>query len=146
MQKVKSKGFTIIISKYNNFEALYIKKKRKYKAVKMHFDTLDIAKPEPSVKVKLTKRTILTVKEKYEICQFKDGHPNYSHQNVADHFTSRWGKKISRRVIGDIIADRHKWTEECEESTTRNVKRYVYSCMPAECWLDAIYNAVVCCF
>jgi hypothetical protein len=77
----------------------------------------------------LSKRTILSVKEKNEICQFKDSHPNYSHQNVADYFSERWGKKISRRVIGDILADRHKWTAEMQPGSilnlqaVRNVKR-----------------------
>ena len=49
------------------------------------------------------KRVVLSLQQKKEVFQFSRENPGISQAFIADVFSSKWSKNISRRTVGDIL-------------------------------------------
>lgn len=58
------------------------------------------------------KRTELKIEQKREICLYKERNPSASQEEIARHFNREWDTGMSRRMIGDILTQKNKWTVE----------------------------------
>lgn len=55
------------------------------------------------------KRTELDMRQKREICIYKENHPQATHEEISKYFNGEWKTAISRRTIGDILSQKDKW-------------------------------------
>jgi len=71
-----------------------------------------------------TKRKLacLTAEQKKEICVFHGNNSNKKQQEIADILSARLDQTVSRRTVGDILAEKQKWLDCCHSSSSKKIR------------------------
>ena len=71
-----------------------------------------------------TKRKLacLTAEQKKEICVFHGNNSNKKQQEIADILSARLDQTVSRRTVGDIVAEKQKWLDCCHSSSSKKIR------------------------
>ena len=55
-------------------------------------------------------RVDISMKQKREICEYKDSYPQMSQDALSEHFSKKWQVQIARRTVGDILKRKECWS------------------------------------
>ena len=68
-----------------------------------------------------SKRKLFTLdcEQKREICVYHENNTSKTQQDIANLFTVRFGHPVSRRTVGDILADKTKWLDSVGSNSKR---------------------------
>jgi hypothetical protein len=64
----------------------------------------------------------LNADQKREICVYHGNNPSKTQQEIANVFSVRFGHPVSRRNVGDILADKSKWLDNANSNNVKRVR------------------------
>ena len=71
---------------------------------------------------KKRKRNLLSPDRKREIVKYAENNTKKTHLEIANNFSCLWKTNIVRRTVGDIIAQKEKWSEESDKAAGKKRK------------------------
>ena len=72
-------------------------------------------------------RTQLTIAGKKEIVKYKFQHPKARQEAISIYFSQKWGKKVGRSTISDILKYKEKWLskpKDCDNALRQRSGMY----------------------
>ena len=69
----------------------------------------------------------ITNAQKRELCLYKESHGKVTQQGLVDHFSDKWGFKIGRSTVSDILKKKDQWlsitSQEADQTRARCPKQ-----------------------
>jgi hypothetical protein len=64
---------------------------------------------KPGTRGKGAMRVNLNMKQKRDICLYQNKNPSVKQDRLAEHFSAKWGIKLSRSTVSRILTDKAKF-------------------------------------